>query len=196
MGDGRSGYSLLYRIHFRPWEFDRTPPELIEVAERLCPGRALELGCGTGRQAIELARRGWDVTAVDYVPAAIDQACSRAEEQGAMVRFLIGDVTRLDELPLGDPFDVVYDNKCFHGLPAAARPLYSAAIPKACRAGATFLLWALPGSSTRRRLGMPAGVDPADVERAFRDAFKVRRHQPARGGPFTPACYKMVRRKP
>lgn len=190
--EGRSGYSLLYRIHFRPWEFDPTPAELIEVADRLGPGRALELGCGTGRQAVELGRRGWEVTAVDYVPAAIDLAGSRAEQARTTARFLVGDVTCLDERTLGGPFDLVYDIKCFHGLSPSRRAPYAAGIHTLCRPGTSFLLWALPRSRGRRLLGMPAGVDPAEVDHLFGDAFEMRRYQPPGRGLFNPAFYEMV----
>lgn len=192
MPDGRSGYSFMYRIGFRPWEFDRTPDELVKVADRIGPARALELGCGTGRQAVELANRGWDVTAVDYVPRAIDRARARAEDSGASVRFLVGDVTRLGELRLGVSFDLVYDNKCFHGLPAVRRAEYVAAVGEACSPGGKFLLFALDPSSARRVLGLPPGIDQAEVRRLFGEAFEVTRYTPGGSGPFSPAFYEMT----
>lgn len=193
MPDGRSGYSFMYRIGFRPWEFDRTPEELVKVADRIGPGRALELGCGTGRQAVELANRGWDVTAVDYVPSAIDRARARAEKSGASVRFLVGDVTRLGELGVGASFELVYDNKCFHGLPAAGRPGYIAAVAEACSPGGTLLLFALGRSWARRMLGLPAGINPNEVRRLFGQAFEVTQYTPGGGSPFAAACYEMTR---
>lgn len=182
----------MYRIGFRPWEFDRTPEELVKVADRIGPARALELGCGTGREAIELASRGWDVTAVDYVPIAIDRARARAEASGASVRFVVGDVTRLSELGVGASFELVYDNKCFHGLPAAGRPAYVAAVAEACSSGGTLLLFALGPSSTRRILGLPSGIDQAEIRRLFGAAFEVTRYTPGGGGPFAPAFYEMT----
>lgn len=195
MSDGRAGYSFMYRIGFRPWEFDRTPVELVAVAERIGPARALELGCGTGRQAVELANRGWDVTAVDYVPRAIDRARARAEEASASVRFLVGDVTRLGDLGLDASFDLVYDNKCFHGLPAIARPAYVAAVARACSPGGTFVLFALGPSSARRMLGLPSGIDQAEVRRLFGEAFELMRYTAGGGGPFAPAYYEMAGRR-
>jgi tellurite methyltransferase len=47
-------------------------PLLVDVAQRLTPGRALDLACGTGRNAVWLAGHGWNVTAVDGSPAAIE----------------------------------------------------------------------------------------------------------------------------
>jgi ubiquinone/menaquinone biosynthesis C-methylase UbiE len=58
-------------------------------------GPALDLGCGSGIWAVELARRGWQVTGVDFVPKALRRARSRAEEAGVELRLLEGDVKTL-----------------------------------------------------------------------------------------------------
>src|ERR1700730_16652348 len=56
----------------RPAEdFEAAPVGLIETAEKLCPGRVLDLACGTGRNALWLAEHGWRVTAVDGASIAI-----------------------------------------------------------------------------------------------------------------------------
>jgi tellurite methyltransferase len=64
-----------------------SPPTslVVEVASRLKPARALDLACGTGRNALWLAERGWSVTAVDGSPAAIDILNKRAAERGLKV---------------------------------------------------------------------------------------------------------------
>lgn len=53
-------------------------PLVIETARRLKPGRALDLACGTGRNALWLASNGWSVTAVDGSPVAIEKLRARA----------------------------------------------------------------------------------------------------------------------
>ena len=58
-------------------------------------GTALDLGCGSGIWAVELARRGWQVTGVDFVPKALRRARARAKEAGVELRLLEGDVTSL-----------------------------------------------------------------------------------------------------
>jgi SAM-dependent methyltransferase len=185
----------MYRLGLKPWELDPTPPRLVQAAAGMRAGRALELGCGTGRQAVELAQRGWEVTAVDYVPRAIEQARSRARAAGVEVGFLAGDVTRLEDLTLGEPFDLVYDNKCLHGLAAASRPRYAAGVATACRPGGAYLLFALAPSRWRALFGL-TGVDPSEVERLFAEHFEVRRQEPGGGGPFEPAFYELLRRQP
>ncbi len=55
---------------------------LVEQVNDLSPGRAFEIGCGTGGNAIWLAEKGWKVTAVDYSDVAIGKARQRAKERG------------------------------------------------------------------------------------------------------------------
>src|SRR5512144_2581611 len=53
-------------------------PLVVEIASKLKPGRALDLACGTGRNAVWLAEHGWEVTAVDGSAAAIEVVRNRA----------------------------------------------------------------------------------------------------------------------
>src|SRR5438094_2470314 len=57
-------------------------PLLVKTAERLQPGRALDLACGTGRNALWLAEHDWNVTAVDGAPSAIGTLRQRAFQRG------------------------------------------------------------------------------------------------------------------
>jgi SAM-dependent methyltransferase len=190
---GRAGYSLLYRLGLKPWELDATPHQLIEAAERLVPGRALELGCGTGREAVELARRGWDVTGLDYVARAVEEAGRRAAAAAVQVRFLVADVTALADLELGGPFDLVYDNKCFHGLPRDSRRGYAEGIARVCRPAACYLLFALPPHTLRRALGLPGGIAAPEVTELFRPWFQIVRSERGKTGLFSPSFYEMRR---
>ncbi len=197
MSDGRAGYALLYRIGLRPWEFDDTPPELATLGEASGdpePGRALDLGCGAGKHALRVAGRGWEVVGVDFVARAVERARARAAAAGVNARFVVGDVTRLRDLDLGGTFDVVYDVKCFHGLPESSRPSYLEAVSQSCRPGGLYLLYALEPGRFRRLSGEPRGVARADVERLFGGGFDLLGVRPAARGPFEPVTYRMRRR--
>ena len=189
---GRGGYRWLYRLSFAPWESRGLPPELSALEP---PGRALELGCGRGNQAVELARRGWSVIGVDFAAEAVAAAARRARQAGVDAEFRVGDVTRLGESGLGGGFDLVYDIKCFHGLAPDLRAAYAAGVAAACRPGGDFVLFATQPSETRRRLGMPAGVSGGDVRATFSSAFELleSRHAPAHE-PFGEAVYRFRRR--
>jgi tellurite methyltransferase len=74
-------------------------PLLVEAAIKLASGKALDLACGTGRNALWLAERGWSVTAVDGSPAAIEMLRSRASERGVMVNTRVADLEK-NEYPI------------------------------------------------------------------------------------------------
>ena len=76
-------------------DFEAAPtPLLVKTVQNLTPGRALDLACGTGRNALWLAERGWTVTAVDGSAAAIEVLCSRAREQGLQVDAKVADLEK------------------------------------------------------------------------------------------------------
>jgi SAM-dependent methyltransferase len=81
------GWDERYRSRERPSEdFDAPPtPLLVETARQLKLGRALDLACGTGRNALWLAQHGWSVTAVDAAPTAIETLRIRASKRGVNV---------------------------------------------------------------------------------------------------------------
>jgi SAM-dependent methyltransferase len=67
-------------------------PLLIETAARLTPGRALDLACGAGRNALWLAEQGWEVAAVDGAPSAIEILRGRAAERGVPVSGVVANL--------------------------------------------------------------------------------------------------------
>jgi SAM-dependent methyltransferase len=85
-----------YRSGMRPAEDReaRPTPLLIDTANRLRPGRALDLACGTGRNALWLAENGWRVTAVDGSPAAIGILKQRAAASAVDVDARIADLEK------------------------------------------------------------------------------------------------------
>ncbi len=188
-------FRLAYRRGFTPWDSGVAPPELVEAIEGMCrsaPGRALDLGCGTGTTSVYMASNGWGVTGVDFVPRAIRRARARAEESRVSVAFFVGDVTQLNKLPIESGFDLLFDQGCFHSLPEAAQPAYAREITRMARSGTTYLLYAFGPQADRRRPFFPKGVSPDDVRARFPDFDMIE----ARPGtdPFGSHWYTMRRR--
>ncbi len=137
-------YRLLYRLGLVFWQRSAPPAELVALVEGPAaarPGRALELGCGTGTDTVYMASRGLDVTAVDMVPKALAAARRKASAAGVAPRFIEGDVTRLPDLGVGDGYDLLLDFGCFHTLPEDRRPAYVTGVSGAAAPGATLLLY-------------------------------------------------------
>ena len=107
--------SRRYEIGDTPWDSGRPEAELIRAVEdgELSGSTVLEMGCGTGTNAIELARRGFRVKAVDLVERPIQKAREKARKAAVDIEFLSGDLTRLD---LGGPFDCLVDVGVYHGI--------------------------------------------------------------------------------
>jgi SAM-dependent methyltransferase len=115
-----------------PFFVDKPDESLAAHLDRgtLRPGRALDLGCGPGRNALYLAARGFEVDAVDLSPAAVAWAGERARESRAAVRFHCGDAFALAGTALSGPYDLVYDSGCFHHLPPHRRISYLALVDR------------------------------------------------------------------
>jgi len=94
-----------------PWDTGRPDPMLVEMIESgaIAPGRTLEVGCGTGTNAIYLAHHGFEVVGVDVSPVAVEHARARAH---GCCRFETVDF--LNAAPPDGPFHFVFDRGCFH----------------------------------------------------------------------------------
>lgn len=166
------GYAIAYRLGVRPWErAGAAAAEQFtgllerEEAERRPPyGRALDLGCGTGAHAIELARRGWTVTGVDATPQAVQAARMRPGADAASVTFVDGDVTALRTAGVGTGFGFLLDVGCFHGLRDEDRAAMAAEVDAVATADATVLMLAF---SPARRGPLPRGAGRDAIEAAF-----------------------------
>ncbi|MGH3561859.1 MAG: class I SAM-dependent methyltransferase [Mycobacterium sp.] len=113
---------LGYRLGLGPQPSDVPDHRLVELVEgsdKLTPGRALDLGCGTGRNAIYLARHGWETIGVEMVGYAMEVARRQAAAQEIPVRFIQGDVTRLADLGIDTKFTLLMDGGCYHMIPTA-----------------------------------------------------------------------------
>jgi SAM-dependent methyltransferase len=78
---------------------------LVEETAELGPGRALDLACGEGRNAVWLAERGWQVTGVDFSEVALDKARRLAEDRGVSGEWIASDL--LGYTPASQAFDLV-----------------------------------------------------------------------------------------
>lgn len=113
MGKDGIDWEQLYQVKFTPWDVKRPDSHLAEIVQTtpVRPCRALELGCGTGTNAIWLARQGFAVTAIDLSETALDQARKKAGAEACT--FMLSDF--LDDPLPGTDFGFVFDLGCLHG---------------------------------------------------------------------------------
>ena len=96
-----------------PWDTGEADEHLVAFVSGsgVVAGPALEVGCGTGTNALWLARRGFDVLGIDVSPLAVDQARGRLPAPAPRCRFEVHDF--LGAPPAGS-FSLVFDRGCFH----------------------------------------------------------------------------------
>lgn len=167
-------YRILYAIGFTPWEQMAEPAIAGQIAGLIAHeedgreppyGRVLDLGCGSGIWAVELAERGWQVTGVDFVPKALRRARERAKKAGVEVQLVEGDVTDLGTAGVGSGFRLLLDFGCFHDeLTDEQRKDEGREATAVADSGATLLMMAWkPG----RRGPLPRGASPEEIQAAF-----------------------------
>lgn len=210
---GRRTYDLLYRIGAARWQrgWDKgVGPELVGLVESgrltpstLPPGRAVDLGCGTGGNALFLAEHGFDAVGVDFSRVAVEQAQRAAERLGLAdrARFVVGDVTAERSPGADGPFDLVVAYNTLQDLWGRARPAMAATVRRLSRPGTVVVLWCYYG--TKRELPLvsfrgpswvaPFVVTPGEEVALFGDDFAMERlDEPA---PETgTACFLLTRR--
>ena len=131
----RDAWDERYRAEGLLW---RAEPNQFLVAEvaHLAPGRALDLACGEGRNAVWLARLGWDVTGVDFSPVALGKARDLMAEAGVDVNWIEADLDTWEPPP--HSFDLVVS--LYLHLPAGRRRLVNQRAAAALRPGGTYLV--------------------------------------------------------
>ncbi|GMW07645.1 MAG: class I SAM-dependent methyltransferase [Gammaproteobacteria bacterium] len=116
-----------------PWHRDEPPPLLVKaLAARQGAGNALDIGCGAGTYSMYMARRGYKVTGIDFMPQAVEMLRKQAAAASLDVTAIQGDITTW-ETP--EHFDVVLDVGCLHSIGQPRHAVYKKQL----------LRWLVPG---------------------------------------------------
>ena len=164
-------WKFAYAIGFHPWEdtdqaFSKSLESLLEREEkgRESPyGRALDIGTGSAIWAIELAKRGWEVTGVDLVEKALERGRERVQAAGLEIKLVQGDVTRLSETELESGFRLILDTGTFHDLDTEQQKGMARSVDAMATKDATMILLCWP----RRIRPLIRGVSREEIEAAF-----------------------------
>ncbi len=161
-----------YASGVTPWDsglVERELRRLVEV-DGLPRGMAIELGCGTGTNAVYLAERGYQVTAVDFAAGAVAAAEAKARRAAVAVAFRCADVTQLDA-SIGS-FDFLFDRGCYHCLRREGNlGGYLRAVERLARPGAWMLVMA--GNPDAAEQGGPPRVSAAELCADFEPRFRI-----------------------
>ena len=141
-----------------PWDTGISPPELLEFIQQNKPGRALDIGCGTGTNVITLAKAGWQVTGVDFAPRAIKMAKRRTKEQGIQADLSVNDATKLQGI--NGHFDLALDIGCFHSIPKNDQAKYLVQLDRILAPNGFWLMYGFLNPGT---LPSASGLAEADI---------------------------------
>ena len=180
------------------WDVGRPSGDLINAVESgtLRPGRVVELGCGSGTDAVYLAGRGFEVTGIDIAPTALRLAQQKAIKAGVRVRWLLADVLALPSL---EPFDLIYDRGCYHEVRAINFKAYLEAVGRLSRPGTLFLL--LAGNANEMLIDYgPPRVTEEELRADFSALFdfewlRESRFEIARPGAIGPLAWSALLRR-
>ena len=182
----RLGFELSYLWAKTPWDTGISPPELFQYLANTSPGHALDLGCGTGTNAITMTGHGWQVVGVDLSFLAIRTARRRAHQAGLNIDFRQESVTRLASIE--GLFDFALDLGCFHSLSDLGQHNYLQNITRVLKPGGDFLLYtwiASEGDLSSQEL------TESDISRLFEPCFKICSFERGSEGHRTSAWYQM-----
>jgi SAM-dependent methyltransferase len=163
------GFDEMY-VGVPPWDIGRAQPEVVRIADAGgFKGAVIDVGCGTGENALELSARGSPVVGVDAAPRAIEKARAKAIERGSSAEFLVADVFALDTL--GRRFGSALDCGVFHVFEDRERPAYVASLASVLEPGGVLHLLCFsdrqPGDMGPRR------VSQQELRDSFADGWDV-----------------------
>ena len=180
-GDEAARWDARYQGGGLPWDTGQPEPVLVSaLAEGTiapAPGRVLEVGCGTGTNSVWLAQRGFEVTACDIAPTAVERGRAKAAAAGVVVRWHVG------SFPEGEDgrYDLVFDRGVFH-IPGLDRADFAAQAAARLRVGGRWLSLVGSTEGPPRDTGPPrisardivAAVEPVlEIERLEGRAFRT-----------------------
>jgi cyclopropane fatty-acyl-phospholipid synthase-like methyltransferase len=158
-----------------PWDVGKPQQAFVDIADQI-RGSVLDAGCGTGDIALFLARRGNQVTGIDYLEEPIRRAKLKAAERELPVTFLVKDATTLNEWT--ERFDNIVDSGLFHVFSDDDRKKYVAGLATVLKSGGRLYLMCFsneePGTDGPRR------VTQRELREAFADGWDIESIEPSR----------------
>ena len=121
-----------------PWDVGNPSKELTELVKDMTPCSALDVGCGTGTEAIYLARNGFKISAIDISETAIQIAKDKAEKEKVSIDFKVGSVLNLPFA--SNVFRFVNDRGCFHAIEPKDREKFVSEINRVLKPGGVYLM--------------------------------------------------------
>jgi ubiquinone/menaquinone biosynthesis C-methylase UbiE len=158
-----------------PWDIGKPQKPFVDVADQI-KGSVLDVGCGTGDNALFLAGRGNKVTGIDFLDEPIKRAKQKAAEQRLTATFLVINALDLQEIP--QLFDNVIDSGLFHVFSDDDRKKYVAGLTTVLKPGGKLFMMCFsdeePGTEGPRR------ISKKELHDAFAKGWEIESIQPTK----------------
>lgn len=152
-----------------PWDIGHPQIAFMELEkEGKLSGRILDVGCGTGENALYLSSLGHQVSGVDFSPRAIQKAQLKAQERGLTTQFRVCDALKLESLH--QIFDCIIDSGLFHCFTDEERPLFVNQLSKVLTPNGTYHF--LCFSDKELRDGGPRRISKSEIGHIFTNGWK------------------------
>lgn len=157
-----------------PWDVGHPQPAFQAVIQNgeIKPGRALDIGCGRGENAIMLAMNGCDAVGMDLAENAISDAKAKAIERHVKVNFAVGNVLQMDRLFEEGEFDVVIDSGLFHVMTDEERPVFARQVHRVLKEGGKYFMLCFSDKEPGE-YELPRRVSKAEMESTFSPLFNI-----------------------
>lgn len=158
-----------------PWDIGLPQPAIVGLKDAgQIRGSVLDVGCGTGDNALYLASKGHETWGLDFVPVAIERAKAKAAERKIDVHFHVEDALKLEKL--ARQFDTVIDCGLFHTFSDQERPIFVEGLAQVLSSGG--LLHILCFSDDEPGTEGPRRVSQQEIREAFQTGWQVKQIEP------------------
>jgi cyclopropane fatty-acyl-phospholipid synthase-like methyltransferase len=155
------------------WDLGQVAPPFIKLFESktILPGKTLIPGCGRGHEVIYLAENGFEVTAVDYSPGAVNHLKSTVQERNLKCEVLHMDFFGIDSAHNG-VYDLLIEQTFFCAISPEQRSSYVSTVARALKKGG--MLAGLFYHTGEEEGGPPFNTTREDIKKYFSDSFEIR----------------------
>jgi ubiquinone/menaquinone biosynthesis C-methylase UbiE len=154
-----------------PWDVGHPQAEFVRLSlDGNIRGKVLDVGCGTGENALFFAGLGQEVWGVDAAPLAIEKAKRKVSERGFKATFVLGDALHLEKLD--QRFDTITDSGLFHVFPDDDRILFAKSLRSALNRGGKYFMLCFSDEEPTG-WGGPRRVSREEIRATFRDGWNV-----------------------
>ncbi|HNB36382.1 MAG TPA: class I SAM-dependent methyltransferase [Anaerolineales bacterium] len=163
----RLKFNTSYLFGNAPWDTNISPPELYDFMAHHPPGRALDIGCGTGTNLITLVNAGWQADGFDFASSAVQMAKKKINKAGLRAKVFTDDATVMKQVT--PPYDLALDLGCFHSIENKAD--YLTHLTRVLAPGGYWLIY---GFFKPDPLQTGPGLVPTDLELILRHNLVLR----------------------